>query len=280
MKRYILLIVLVLFGGLYFNPLKAQVIEAPPNVEPFSREAVGTTEPVPYTHVREADVFWGKTIWRVIDLREKINQPLYFPTTPTNGRKNLMTIIFEALKENMIRAYESDQLDVVKPYEDIMASLEGYDSVTLWREYPPYEPYDTVIAKPFKPEDVLMFRLKEFWFFDKERSVLECRIMAMCPVISLYDGDEFKGTKVLFWIHFPEARKIFAQNEVFNRQSDVFRLSYDDVFFRRMFSSYIIKESNVYDRYINEYAPGLDGLLESERIKEEIFLLEHDLWEY
>jgi hypothetical protein len=47
-----------------------------------------------------------------------------------------------------------------------------------------------------------------------------------------------------------------------------------------MFSSYGYKEQNVYDRMINEYSTGMDALLESERIKEDIFVLEHDLWEY
>jgi gliding motility associated protien GldN len=279
MKRFIAGF-LMLTTGIFFIPVHAQVIEAPANVEPIIREAVPNAEPVPYVHIREADVFWSKTIWRVIDMREKINQPLYYPISPTNGRKNLMTIILEGLKENMIKAYDSDQLNVVKTYEELMVSLQSTDSITMWRDYPPYEAYDTVIFKEFKPEDVLMFRLREFWVFDKQRSVLECRIMAMCPVINLYDNDEFKGTKPLFWIHFPEARKVFAKYEVFNRQNDAFRMSYDDLFFKRIFSSYIMKESNVHDRFINEYAPGLDALLESERIKEEIFILEHDLWEY
>jgi hypothetical protein len=47
-----------------------------------------------------------------------------------------------------------------------------------------------------------------------------------------------------------------------------------------MFSSYIVKESNVYDRSIQSYARGVDALLESERIKEELFTVEHDLWHY
>ena len=47
-----------------------------------------------------------------------------------------------------------------------------------------------------------------------------------------------------------------------------------------MFSSYIIKESNVMDRKVNEYMIGLDAILTSEEIKAEIFNIEHDLWAY
>ena len=68
---------------------------------------------------------------------------------------------------------------------------------------------------------------------------------------------------------------------VFNLvKNDAERRTYDDVFWKRMFSSTIIKEANVFDRSINQYMIGLDALLEANRIKEEIFNLEHDLWEY
>ena len=49
---------------------------------------------------------------------------------------------------------------------------------------------------------------------------------------------------------------------------------------KRYFSSTVLKEENVYDRWINEYAVGLDALLEAERVKNDLFKFEHDLWEY
>ncbi|MCH8332021.1 MAG: hypothetical protein IH946_11720 [Bacteroidetes bacterium] len=48
----------------------------------------------------------------------------------------------------------------------------------------------------------------------------------------------------------------------------------------RYFSSYIFKESNVYDQRIQDYAPGMDGLLEGERIRNSIIEFEHNLWSY
>ena len=56
--------------------------------------------------------------------------------------------------------------------------------------------------------------------------------------------------------------------------------TFEEIFQKRYFSSYIIKETNVFDRSINDYAQGLDALLESERIKDELFTIEHDLWHY
>jgi hypothetical protein len=49
---------------------------------------------------------------------------------------------------------------------------------------------------------------------------------------------------------------------------------------KRLFNSYIYKEENVYDRRIAEYAQGLDALLESERIKNDLLDFEQNLWQY
>ena len=85
----------------------------------------------------------------------------------------------------------------------------------------------------------------------------------------------------LFWVYFPDARRFLKDAEIFNhRKNDAARMTFDDVFHKRFFSSYIYKESNKYNRQISQYRVGLDALLEAERIKEEIFHLEHDLWEY
>jgi len=73
---------------------------------------------------------------------------------------------------------------------------------------------------------------------------------------------------------------VFATEEVYNSKNDAERRTFEDIFWKRQFASYIYKETNVYERRINEYATGMDALLESERIKEEIFNLEHDLWEF
>jgi len=55
------------------------------------------------------------------------------------------------------------------------------------------------------------------------------------------------------------------------------RLSYDDVFMKRMFESYIYKEENVYDRAIAEYAAGVDALMESERAKNSLLEFEGNI---
>jgi len=84
----------------------------------------------------------------------------------------------------------------------------------------------------------------------------------------------------LFWVYFPEARYVFANYDVFNRQNDAERRTFEDIFWKRMFNSYIIKRSNVYERGLIDYKLGIDLLLEADQIKEEIFNMEHDVWHF
>lgn len=281
-KKIILVALGFILGTLNIS---AQVLDSPPQDGVYDKIHNKNRVPIPYAPVREADVFWQKRIWRVIDMREKINQPFYYPTAEINGRKSFMQVVLKAIEEGTITAYDpagGDEFLIPLTYEQFVASMADTQRKTLTRTSPPYDQYDTVITKKFDPEQVYKIRLKEDWFFDKQRSVLEARILGICPILDEFEADGVtpKGTKQLFWIYFPEARTVFASAEVFNRFNDAARLTYDDVFFKRMFSSYIYKESNVYDRKILEYAKGMDALLESERIKNDIFIREHDLWEY
>jgi len=67
---------------------------------------------------------------------------------------------------------------------------------------------------------------------------------------------------------------------MFNARNEAGIITYDHLFIKRKFSSYIFKESNVFDRNIYAYKQDIDLLLESKRIEEEIFTYEQDLWEY
>ncbi|HNS17743.1 MAG TPA: gliding motility protein GldN [Bacteroidales bacterium] len=281
------LIYLGLFIGLAFLGLTAtaQILDSPPRDAAYDKTLVNENTPLPYAYVREADVLWEKRLWRVIDMEEKMNQVFYYPEIPHNQWRSLMQVIIDALKEGSITAYDAslptDEFTAPLTFQELMNTLERADTMSLQRPYPPYDWYDTVISVTFNPSTVKNIRIKEDWFFDKHRSMLDVRILGICPVVEDYDEKgEFRAFKPLFWIYFPEARNIFAKSEVFNRFNSANRLTYDDVFHKRIFNSYIYKEDNVFDRKISEYSTGLDALLEAERIKYELFEFEQNLWEY
>lgn len=251
----------------------------------YVKEHYPTRKVVPYTHLREADVMWATRIWRKLDLREKINHPLYYPTEPIKNRRSVTQVILEAVKEGSLTAYDplDDEFTMTLTKAEIERKLNFIDTLYIEDPEPPYEMKMQVVDEPFNPANVKEFRLKEDWFFDRQKSVLEVRIIGIQPVADNIDRTtgEVRGKEPMFWVYFPEARNIFASAEVFNRQNDAERRTLEDIFWKRMFGSYIYKEKNVYDRLISDYMlNGIDQLLEAERIKEEIFILEHDLWEY
>ncbi|MCK6649005.1 MAG: gliding motility protein GldN [Bacteroidia bacterium] len=240
--------------------------------------------PVAYTYQREADVMWSKRIWRVIDMREKLNLPIYYPTEPKVGLRSLFDVLKCAVLEDSLTAFANPAFD--DEFKNPMTKAEIRSVLIHWDSTHQTENVENpgeMIVSPMKTEitagDVRQYWIKEDWFFDRQRSVMECRIIGICPLVEKKsESGEVVGLRPLFWIYFPEARSYLAKAAVFNRWNDAARMSYDELFVKRMFASYVYKESNVYDRTIAQYKTGLDALLESEDIKEDIFKYEEDLW--
>jgi len=248
----------------------------------YKREHIATRKPIPYAPIREADVMWKRRITRYIDLREKMNLPLYYPIGgDVNGLRSLTNVIYKAVTEEVsLRVYSSatDDFSVEMTPGDVKNLTEK--SIEKFLEGGAMNGGDTTIIskESFSPYNVKKLMVKEEWFFDKQRSVLDVRILGISLLYEQEDKD--KGDQPIFLVYFPEARTLLAKYDVFNRQNPSERRSFDDIFWKRQFSSYIVKEENVYDRSINEYKKGMDALLESNKIKDEIIIFEHDLWEF
>ena len=242
--------------------------------------------PVSYPHLREADVMWSKRIWRVIDLREKLNLPMYYPTEEQVCLKSLFDVIKCAVLDGELLAFANPAFD--DEFRSPMTKSEIRNLLVRWDSTHTTEAIDgsgNSVISPIKIEitsdKIRQYWIKEDWFFDKERSVMEVRIIGICPLTEkVSESGEVVGLSPLFWIYFPDARPYLSNAAVYNRWNDRERMSYDELFEKRMFSSYIRKESNVYDRSVAEYKSGMDALLESEDIKEEIFKYESNLWHY
>ncbi|MBG0781927.1 MAG: gliding motility protein GldN [Bacteroidales bacterium] len=284
MRKVLFLIAILIGISFSTNGLKAQILDERPVDGLFADDGTIDKDPMPFPSIRKADVMWKKRVWREIDFRQKMNHAFYYPVVPHNNWRNFITVVLDGLRENKFIAYDAqnnptDEFLVPMTYNQLIDRETDSVRQTLRRSYPPYDEYDTVIISRFDPTRVMRLRVKEDWYFDKQRSQLMVRIVALCPVLMVErDGQEF--TQPLFWISYDQARKVFARSQIFNRQNSAERRTFDEVFWKRMFDSYVYKEENVYDRTIGSYALGIDALLESERVKKEILNFEQNLWEY
>jgi gliding motility associated protien GldN len=273
----------------------AAVITMPSNAQvsnvldgAYVKETNITKRVVPYPYLREADVMYTKRIWQKIDLREKMNQQFYYPIRPIQDRQSLFDVIREALTvEGSLVAYSTGPAGDDDEFRYPLTSTK-IDSILNPVIYIPeidLETGEKIGDKPKKvaieSESIKQYLIKEDWIWDRQRSERYVRIIGIAPLMEQIDDEgQSKGFSTLFWLYYPECRYVFANSEVYNMFNDAQRRTYEDVFQKRYFSSYVVKESNVYDRSIQSYARGLDALGESRRIKEELFMLEHDLWHY
>lgn len=278
-NEFILFLVIVCNANLH-----SQINNESLPVNCIPKEFSGKT-PVPYQYVREADVMWAKRIYRTIDLREKINIPLYYPLDEDMCRKSIFEVIKLNLLAGNITAFGKPLIDeefkypmTVEEVKNILISIDTIDITDITTGLQTA----SVIQVEIVPEDIKRYWIMEDWFFDKQRSVMEARIVAICPLREKYSQNgEFRGYEPLFWLYYNQCRPYFVKQPVlWWSQNTAAMPSMDDIFIKRIFSGFIHKESNVYGRHIIQYATGKDALLEAEKIKNELINLESDFWHY
>jgi len=139
----------------------------------------------------------------------------------------------------------------------------------------------TVATNVINWEEIKRYRVKELWYFDSNTSTLKVRILGIAPLMDVTNEDgTFRHEKALFWVYYPEVRERLAREKVFMVGNDAALQSWDDIFQMRYFSSYIYKASNIHDNRLQDMYSGVDLLIEADKIKQELFNFEHDLWSY
>ena len=245
-----------------------------------NRTLVEESPVIEYDHIREADVVWERKMWRLLDTREKMNIAFRSPKEP------FFSILREIAENGDAAIFRDENFREPLTTDEVDKKLNRVDTTLVW-DPDTYEEKLQVVRNEINWEDIKQFRMKEVWYFDKEVSQLETRILGIGPILQSIDPDtgEFKYQEVLFWIYYPEARYALAKYRVQNGNNDIAPMSWYDLFEQRFFASYILKESNpldlrVKDIYYGYEREGIDRLMESDKIKAELFNFEHDLWEY
>jgi gliding motility associated protien GldN len=246
-----------------------------PVVDIVDRRAIGTRSPLAHPPVREADLLWEKRVWRVIDVREKLNQPFAYPERP------LYAILTEAIHREEIAAYTDDRFRTRLSPEGLRRLTERRDTIQRYDMcgFRQDEPY--IILNVLSADQVKRYRLLEQWYFDTQRGELQARILGIAPLREEYDEmGNLLYELPLFWIYFPAARSVLAREPAYAEGSASARRSWEDVFVSRFFSSYIYREDNAHDGYQRDHLSGRDLLREADRIDRAVFDFAGYLWSY
>lgn len=282
----------ILLAGTYSIQAQTVVDAEDANFNDFYQKNLNTgKQAMPYAFLRESDVVWKTTIWRNIDFREKFNQFFFYPVETernTQGRISLVNLLLKAVANGEIEVFEDDDLTVPKDFAKVNSEINR-ERIVQVNEYDEWDEivgsHDTTIHEDFNPEDVLSAKLKEFWYIDKQDTRQKVRIVGL----ALYRNDcreRAEGREcesvAMFWVPMNDmrVRNVLVKSDAYDEHNTSLNRTYDDIFITRYFDSFVTRQSDVKNRTIASYLTGTDAILESQRIEDEIFNIESDMWEY
>ncbi len=132
-----------------------------------------------------------------------------------NLENNKREIVVKSLV-NVSKAGKNKVYDVLTykemTAEQIEERCKRKELMTLTRDYPPYEEFDTLVTNELQLSDITKIRFLEEWYLNEETGMITKKVIGMCPMLESYtESGELRGHLPLFWIsyvkNFPLAAK-------------------------------------------------------------------------
>ncbi|MEM8765125.1 MAG: gliding motility protein GldN [Bacteroidota bacterium] len=293
-----------LIGALSFLPLglmaQANILNAklPEDIGKKTQEQIDQDNdaPLEYGYVDDRDILWSKTVWETVDLDERVNFPLYYPTDTIGiglDRRSLYHVLMKNIANGKLtEVYTDSYFTEKRTLGDLTATLSkvdttdyGYDQLNAGEEISA----EYINQRDLSAADIEEYRIKGIWYFDKRQGELKYRLLGIAPVapdVNFIDDesvDPGENKVELFWVWYPAARQILHEAKVYNQRNSARPITFDALLNARRFNGVIYKEDNVHgDREIDDYVfdNALFQLLEAKRIKEVIRDREQDMWAY
>jgi len=249
-------------------------------------------EPLEYGYIEDKDIIWSKVVWEVIDLNERLNQPYY---RASDGLLTESASLYDALVQGVKsgeiqQVYDDEYFTTKMTYDQIVARTENKDTQQYYFDMiDAGEEPDSALIFNFQvnSKDIKMLKTKGMWYIDRRLGEMKYRLLGLCimgPDAAAL-GTQFDDGELveLFWIWYPDARKVLNNYTVFNPNNSSSSITFDDLLNARRFSSVLYKAQTMYgitpiEEYIPEDAKG--QLAESDRIRESILQSEADMWQY
>ena len=247
---------------------------------------------------RADDVVWSRIVYRIIDMRDKQNYQLYFPMRPNDVYKSLFRALLESITKG-VPVYRRNAREIVPSFND-SSRLEG-DELSKVFAYDNNMDNNLIQINPVTKQAKIVgdqyynyvknqykFMIQEIVFFDKHTSRMYSKVMAIAPIYALHPDNsqsknpmKFFQESVLCWFAFDELRPYLARQYVIPNGNETARLSYDEYFAQKLYFSYLLGDSNIFNRMLLESELTYDRIhREQNRIETELLNFEEDLWEY
>lgn len=225
---------------------------------------------------------WIREIYRFLNLEKEKNASLYFPVKPMGTRMNLFSMIFKHILDGSITVYEY-QLDgsedfsekYIRKPEDI---LKGFE-IMYTEENGKYIVEDVDIPN----NEVLGYFLKEAWYFDKNNSVVDTKILAICPVLVRQDDFGAESTRYpMFWVPYESIRPYASQMPIMTSSlNNASTQTINDFFIKHNFDGEIYKTTNVRNLSLAQMFPSEEAVKkEQKKIETQIKQFNDNLWMY
>lgn len=254
------------------------------------------TEPLKYGYIEDKDVLKSMVTWEIIDLNEKINQPYYHNEDGlVSQNKSLYQILLDAVNNGQITEVYDDELFTTRLTPDQISQrthstkISDYliDKINAGTATEEDKKAGTDVYET-KSENVKLLKIKGMWYIDRRDGEMKYRLLGICAMGQdpATMGQQFANKDELidlFWVYYPDAREVLANNVVFNNKNLSSNITYDDLLNARRFSSIIYKVDNgLGNGVIKDYIPkdAQAQLDESDRIKNQILQMENDMWSY
>ncbi|GLB51578.1 gliding motility protein GldO [Neptunitalea chrysea] len=294
-KKVLLVVALTFVVGSELVSAQVNILTAKKPEEigtPSKEDSISPSKPIPYGYVSDRDILWKREVWEFVDLDERVNFPLYYPTEELSARKSLFMVLKEGLMADKLDVYRdsyfSEKVEGYDQIEYVLSRMDTLPAAYNFMNANPGEPLPEGYVNKIEilPQDIQGYKIRGVWYFDKRQGELKYRLIGIAPVSkSVYDlkNDEITDYIDLFWVWYPSARELMYEAKAFNERNSATPISFDHLLNSRRFSATIYKVENVYgDRDIDDYIQdnALFQLLESDRIKEQIRDMEQDMWTY
>lgn len=230
---------------------------------------------------------WVREIYRSLDLTKGVNAALFYPVIPIEDRMNLYTMIFKLMANGELDAYEFNESQPVFTEQLRVAPEDMFErlGITFSKEadYITYDEYS------IPSNEVLGYYVKEAWYFDQSNSVLDVKIVAICPVLYRNTLDNFDipltsdaaaTREPQFWIPYESIRPYAARMPIMTSDiNNVLTKTVDDYFRLRLYDGEIYKTTNMENKFlIEKYQTPEDVQQARENIEKELHLFQDGLW--